>query len=79
MTSKVKKLAGVATGVAITLGTGLTAFASEPSEKIVSTAINSAVAGVKSEASVVIGSAIGLGVVFWGAKLLWGKFKSMAK
>lgn len=80
MTSKVKKLAGVATGVAITLGTGLTAFAeSGPTENIVSDAINTAVSGVKSEANVVIASAIGLGVVFWGAKLLWSKFKSMAK
>lgn len=79
MTSKVKKLAGAVTGVVITLGTGMTAFASEPTENIVSNAINTAVAGVKSEASVVIGSAIGLGVVFWGAKLLWSKFKSMAK
>lgn len=43
------------------------------------TAIQSAVTSVQGDATTVIGSAIGLGVVFWGAKLLWGKFKSMAK
>ena len=43
------------------------------------TAIQSAVTSVKGEATTVIGAAVGLGVVFWGAKVLWGKFKSMAK
>lgn len=43
------------------------------------TAIQSAVTSVKGDATTVIGAAVGLGVVFWGAKVLWGKFKSMAK
>lgn len=43
------------------------------------TAINSAVTSVKGDAVTVIGAAVGLGVVFWGAKVLWGKFKGMAK
>lgn len=43
------------------------------------TAINGAVTSVTGDASTVIGAAVGLGVVFWGAKLLWSKFKSMAK
>lgn len=42
-------------------------------------AIQSAVTSVKGDAATVIGAAVGLGVVFWGAKVLWGKFKSMAK
>ena len=42
-------------------------------------AINSAVTSVKGDAVTVIGAAVGLGVVFWGAKVLWGKFKGMAK
>ena len=42
-------------------------------------AIQSAVTSVKGDAATVIGAAVGLDVVFWGAKVLWGKFKSMAK
>ena len=41
--------------------------------------ISNAVTGLKTDAMSVIGAAIGLGVVFWGAKVLWGKFKGMAK
>lgn len=78
MKEKLKKVSAVVTGVGVTLATGMTAFASEGSG-IVSGAIETATASVKTEAAVVIGSAVGLGVVFWGAKLLWGKFKSMAK
>lgn len=43
------------------------------------TAINSAVTSVKGDAATVIGAAVGLGVVFWGARVLWSKFKGMAK
>lgn len=43
------------------------------------TAIEGAVTSVTGDATTVIGSAVGLGIVFWGAKLLWSKFKSMAK
>lgn len=42
-------------------------------------AITSNVESLKGDAVTVIGAAVGLGVVFWGAKLLWSKFKSMAK
>jgi len=48
-------------------------------ESAVVTAINSGVTSVTGDASVVIGAAVGLGVVFWGAKILWSKFKAMAK
>jgi hypothetical protein len=41
--------------------------------------IQTAVTSVKGDAATVIGAAVGLGVVFWGAKVLWSKFKSMAK
>ncbi|MCQ4922967.1 hypothetical protein NE686_07725 [Tissierella carlieri] len=79
MKDKVKKvLVGASAGATTLAVTGMTAFASEGTG-IVSGAIDTAVAGLKTEAGVVIGSAVGLGIVFWGAKLLWGKFKSMAK
>lgn len=45
----------------------------------VTSIITTAVTGLKSDAMTVIAAAIGLGVVFWGAKVLWGKFKGMAK
>lgn len=49
------------------------------STNAVVSAINAAVTSVKGDAVTVIGAAVGLGVVFWGAKVLWGKFKGMAK
>lgn len=42
------------------------------------TAITSAATSLTSDAGTVIASAIGLSVIFFGAKLLWRKFKSMA-
>lgn len=46
---------------------------------VVSTAIQEAVTSVKAEAGVVIGAAVGLGALFWGARVLWSKFKGMAR
>lgn len=43
------------------------------------TAITSAGTDLLGDAAPVIAAAIGVGVVFWGAKVLWGKFKGMAK
>lgn len=48
------------------------------STNAVVSAINTAVTSVKGDAVTVIGAAVGLGVVFWGAKVLWKKFKDMA-
>lgn len=45
----------------------------------ISELITTAVAEVKGEAMVVIGAAIGLSVVFWGARVLWNRFRGMAK
>lgn len=42
-------------------------------------AIQGAVTSVGGDAAVVIAAAVGLGITFWGAKVLWSKFKSMAK
>lgn len=42
-------------------------------------AIQDAVTSVGGDAAVVIAAAVGLGITFWGAKVLWSKFKSMAK
>lgn len=41
--------------------------------------ITDAATSMNGDAVIVIGAAVGLGLVFWGAKVLWGKFKSMAK
>lgn len=45
----------------------------------VTTAVTTAAGEVKTEGAKVISAAIGVGIVFWGAKLVWSKFKSMAK
>lgn len=45
----------------------------------VTTAITTAGADASTQGAIVIGAGIAVGLVFWGAKLLWTKFKSMAK
>jgi len=50
----------------------------EPSATVVSV-ITDAVTSMNADALAIIGAGVGLGVVFWGAKLLWTKFKGMAK
>lgn len=65
-----------------TLATGLTAFAETGAGEgsgIVTSAITEAVTSVKGDAATVIGAAVGLGAIFWGAQVLWSKFKAMAK
>ena len=41
--------------------------------------ISAAATGLKTDALSVIAAGVGIGVVFWGAKVLWSKFKGMAK
>ncbi len=43
------------------------------------TAITDAAESLQGDAATVIGAAVALGLVFWGAKVLWSKFKGMAK
>lgn len=59
-------LAGVASAAADTPDTPLA---------IIEAATNS----LKSDAAKVIAGALGIGVIFFGARLLWTKFKGMAK
>lgn len=42
------------------------------------TAIQEASTQLTGDATKVIGAAVTIGALFFGAKLLWGKFKSMA-
>ena len=42
-------------------------------------AIQDAVTSVGGDAALVIAAALGLGITLWVAKVLWTKFKSMAK
>lgn len=55
------------------------AGAAEGDNSTVVTAITGAADSLKSDALVVIGAAVGIGIVFFGAKVLWSKFKGMAK
>lgn len=41
--------------------------------------ITGAATDLGEQALPVITAAVGLGVIFWGAKTLWSKFKGMAK
>ena len=41
--------------------------------------ISDAATGLKTDALSVIAAGVGIGGVFWGAKVLWSKFKGMAK
>lgn len=61
---------------AVILSSGMVAHAAEGD---ITSIIATTAAGLKTDATAVITSAIGIGVVFFGAKLLWGKFKSMAR
>lgn len=47
--------------------------------KSVVTIISDAATNLGTQALPVISAAVGLGVIFWGAKVLWSKFKGMAK
>ena len=45
----------------------------------VMTIIAAQITTLTTNAAVIITSAVGLGAIFFGAKLLWSKFKGMAK
>lgn len=51
----------------------------ESNASSVVTAITTAGTDVVGDAAPIIAAAIGVGIVFWGAKVLWTKFKGMAK
>lgn len=48
-------------------------------ESAIVTTITNAATDLGEQALPVIAAAVGLGVIFWGAKLLWNKFRGMAK
>ncbi len=45
----------------------------------ITTAIKAAITDLSAQAVPIITAAIGLGILFWGGKFLWTKFKGMAK
>lgn len=68
------------TGTALSMLTIGSAFATgNAGLNAAGTAITTAGTDAVTAAGPVIAGAVGVGVVFWGAKLLWSKFKSMAK
>lgn len=77
--NKLKQKVMIGFGAALPVMTLATpAFAAEGDSAVV-TAIQSAVTSVTADSTPIIAAAIGLGILWWGAKLLWTKFKSMAK
>lgn len=78
MKRNLKKFLVIVSIFTLCIGIGAVCYADGDSGGVAA-AIESASNSVKSDATKVIVSAVGLGSVFWGAKVLWGKFKSMAK
>lgn len=76
---KGKKILIASSGAALSLLMPLASFASEVQSSTPAQMIVKAANDQKADAAAVIGGAIGLGIVFWGAQVLWSKFKSMAK
>lgn len=74
---KTKLLVGAGTALPV-LAMATPAFAAEGDNPVV-TAIQSTVTTMTADAAPVIAAAVGLGALWWGARFLWGKFKSMAK
>ena len=72
------KLLTAVTAIMALMATAVPALAADGDSLIVD-AVTQAVSTVSTDAVVVIGAAVGLGAIFWGAKVLWGKFKGMAK
>lgn len=68
------------TGVMSVLACG-SAFAADANSGIAaaSSAITAAGTDLLASAAPIITSGIGIGLTFWGGKLLWSKFRSMAK
>lgn len=67
------------TGAMFILACGSAFAAENPGLTAAGTAITTAGTDLVASAAPVISGGIGVGVVFWGAKLLWGKFRGMAK
>ena len=54
-------------------------FAEEGTTTGIPQIISTAATNMKADALSVMTAGVGLGIVFWGGKLLWSKFKSMSK
>lgn len=72
-------LAGAGTVALLSAGSAFAEGGGTAGLSSVTTAVTTAASEVKTEGAKVISAAIGVGIVFWGAKLVWSKFKSMAK
>ena len=72
-------LAGAGTVALLSAGSAFAEGGGAAGLSDVTTAVNTAAGEVKVEGAKVISAAISVGIVFWGAKLCWTKFKSIAK
>lgn len=76
MKEKIKKVLPAVAGTAMVLASNVVASAESGG---VAEIITTTATSLKSDATTVITAGVGIGVVFFGAKLLWSKFKSMAR
>ena len=79
LNAKTKVLLGKFSTVGAVVGTALVGTVCHAEAGPVVAAISTQVTSLTADALVVIGSAVGLSAIFFGAKLIWGKFKGMAK
>lgn len=70
---------GMQVGTAVMCAAGAVDGAEASGSSSVVKIISDAATGLKTDALSVIAAGVGIGVVFWGAKVLWSKFKGMAK
>lgn len=79
--AKVKKYGLVGAPMALALSIGAFAAEGDPvaGTSAAMTVITAQLDALKTDGVTIIGAAIGLGALFFGAKFLWGKFRSMAK
>lgn len=55
------------------------AFAADAGTNAIVTAIESSATSLKSDAAPVIAAAVGVGIVFYGAKILWRNYKNISQ
>lgn len=70
---------GVAATMAVSTILPLAGAAEVSDSSGVVAAITGAADSLKADGLTVIGAAVGIGILFFGAKVLWSKFKGMAK
>ena len=79
MKEKMKRALIIATPLALSVASCAGAVDGDSSSSTVMSIIQQQITSLTSDAGTVIAGAIGISVLFFGAKFLWSKFRSMSK